>query len=82
MQLELDFLSMELAIKRLGGQSAVARQVVAAGLRDRISPQAIGEWVRRGYAPPDVAVWLEAQAGIDRVHLIDPKFRILFQPQA
>lgn len=71
-QLPLPILDVAEAVRRLGGPSAVARSLMEQGLRERITPQAISDWVARGYAPPDLALWLETGSGIPREHLIAP----------
>ena len=42
-----------------------------------VTQQAVSEWVRRGYAPSSRLVEIEAQFGVPRTDLIDPKLRDL-----
>ena len=54
--------------------------VAAAGSQQKladtlgVSQQAVAEWVKRGYAPITRLVDIEAQYGIPRVRLINPKY--------
>lgn len=53
-----------------GGQAALARQL-------GVSQQAVSKWVQRGFAPVNRVVEIEAQFGVPRHRLIDPKLRDL-----
>lgn len=53
-----------------GGQAALARQL-------GVSQQAVSKWVRRGFVPVDRVVEIEAQFGVPRHRLIEPKLRDL-----
>ena len=53
-------------VRLAGSQSAVARQC-------GVSPQAVRQWVVRGFVPLSRAVELEAQFGVPRTRLVDPK---------
>lgn len=53
-----------------GGQAALARQL-------GVSQQAVSKWVRRGFVPVNRVVEIEAQFGVPRHRLIDPKLRDL-----
>lgn len=54
------------AVRQVGGQVALARLL-------GVSQQAISIWVRRGFVPLPRAQEIEAQLGIPRTTLIDPK---------
>jgi hypothetical protein len=69
-----------LAVRRVGGFSSCARLLVARGLRDECTPQAVMDWVSKGYCPPDAALLLEELTGIDRVHLVSEKLKALCCP--
>lgn len=61
--------------------TGIQRVVDIAGSQGRVAEilgvtqQAVSEWVRRGYAPPSRLVELEAQFGVPRVDLINPRLR-------
>lgn len=62
---------IEEAVDKLGSQSALAREL-------GIKPQAVQQWVVKGYAPADRLVEIEALTGIHRERLCDPRIADLF----
>ncbi len=63
---------ISLAVKILGGPAATARL-----MRPALTPQAISNFVSRGYVPPERAVELERLAGIPRENLVKASLRTL-----
>lgn len=63
--------------------SGIQRAVTTAGSQRAlaailgVSQQAVMQWVRRGYAPAERVVEIEAQLGIPRAELINPRLRDL-----
>lgn len=57
---------IEEVVEIAGSQEAVAQTC-------GVSQQAVSIWVTRGYAPLARAIELEAQYGVDRRRLVDPK---------
>jgi DNA-binding transcriptional regulator YdaS (Cro superfamily) len=63
--------------------AGIQRVVELAGSQGRlaetlgVTQQAVSEWVRRGYAPANRVVEIEAQYGVPRTALIDPRLRDL-----
>lgn len=53
-------------VRLAGSQEAVAKTC-------GVTQQAVSVWVARGYAPLARAIELEAQYGVDRRQLVDPK---------
>ena len=66
---------VELAIKEAGGQGALAHQL-------GVSQQAISLWKRRGYVPLSRLTEIEAQYGVRKIEMIDPRIIDLFVPTA
>lgn len=63
--------------------SGIQRAVDAAGSQRAlaiilgVTQQAVAQWVGRGYAPAERVVEIEAQLGIPRAELINPRLRDL-----
>lgn len=57
---------IERVVEIAGSQEAVAHKC-------GVTQQAVSRWVARGYAPLARAIELEAQYGVDRRELVDPK---------
>lgn len=43
-----------------------------------VTQQAVSEWVRQGYVPPNRATEIEMQFGVPRTTLLSPKLRAMF----
>lgn len=43
-----------------------------------VTQQAVSEWLRQGYVPPDRATEIEMQFGVPRTTLLSPKLRAMF----
>lgn len=60
-------------------QSGISRAVTAAGTQDAlaaklgVSQQAVSTWVRRGWVPLRRAQEIEAEFGVPRAKLINPR---------
>jgi len=69
---------IEQAILKAGeacGNPLRARSAFARHLG--VSVQAVGEWVRRGWLPPQRALEVEELYGVDRALLVKPSLRAL-----
>lgn len=64
-----------------GIQKAVDAAKTQQALADQlgVSQQMISKWVKRGYAPAERAVEIEAQYGVSRSELIKPSLRSLLE---
>jgi len=63
---------VSLAVKILGGPAATARR-----MSPPLTPQAISNFVAKGYVPPERAVELERLAGVPREDLVKASLRML-----
>lgn len=61
---------IQAAVDTVGNQRALATLL-------GVSQQAVSAWVRRGYAPADRVVEIEAQTGVARETLVHPRLRDL-----
>lgn len=57
-------------VQRAGSQVALAEQL-------GVTQQAISKWIRRGYVPVRRVLECEAQYGVPRAKLLDPRLRDL-----
>lgn len=64
---------IEKAVEKAGGTHAALADQLG------VTRQAVQLWVKQGYAPIDRIVEIEAQFGIDRKELIDPKLAELLE---
>jgi hypothetical protein len=48
------------------------RRTFALSLNPPVTVQAVGQWVKRGWVPPQRALEIEAKYGVDRAHLVKP----------
>lgn len=60
------------AVKAAGNQRALAK---ALG----VTQQSVSDWEIRGWVPVGRVVEIEAQFGIPRIDLVEPKLRRLFE---
>lgn len=63
---------IQTAIDMAGNRLAFARS-----LTPPITVQAVGQWVKRGWVPPQRALEIEALYGVDRALLIKPELAAL-----
>lgn len=61
------------AVVAAGNQSELARQL-------GVTAQAVGQWVKRGWAPTSRIVEIETLYGIPRVRLINPRHLTMVAP--
>lgn len=59
---------LEIAIAKAGSRRAFAER-----LRPSVSVQAVCQWVKRGWVPPQRALEIEAVYGVDRALLVKPE---------
>jgi len=59
---------IEAAIQRAG-----SRQIFADSLEPPVSVQAVCQWVKRGWVPPQRAMEIERLYGVDRAYLVKPE---------
>jgi DNA-binding transcriptional regulator YdaS (Cro superfamily) len=65
--------------------SGIARVIALAGSQEAlaqqlgVSQQAVQKWAKRGYIPPGRAVEVEAQYGVPRRDLLDPRLTDLVE---
>lgn len=68
-----------------GIQSAIAqagsRQTFANRLDPQVTVQAVCQWVRRGWVPPQRALEIERLYGVDRALLVKPALASLLDNQ-
>lgn len=70
-------------MRKKKNDSGIAQAVQRAGGQEKfgellgVSQQAVSAWVRRGYVPAGRVVEIEAQFGVPRHELIDPRLRDL-----
>ena len=70
--IEINKTGIEKVIEMAGSQVALAKQL---GVRQ----QAIHNWLKDGYVPYSRLVEIEAQYGVPRLDLVNPKIRELFK---
>ena len=58
---------IEVAIAKAG-----TRRAFAQSLSPTVTVQALCQWVRRGWVPPQRALEIERLYGVDRAHLVKP----------
>ena len=58
---------IEAAIAKAG-----TRRAFAQSLSPTVTVQALCQWVRRGWVPPQRALEIERLYGVDRAHLVKP----------
>jgi hypothetical protein len=67
---------IETAIAKAGD-----RRTFALSLNPPVTVQAVGQWIKRGWVPPQRALEIEKLYGIHRSLLVKPKLAVLVDDQ-
>ena len=67
------------AVRLMGGLTRTAHRLQHLAPAGTLTPQAVYQWLERGYCPPAYAVPIEQLTEIPRELLIDPEIGRLFE---